>query len=131
MHKSLLSELASFADKRSKLLSQEAQLWQEFCDWLARLEILGSENVRPLEQSEAPGNKSEITLRPQQAAEFLGLSKQTLAKLRVYGGGPEYVKIGRRVVYRREALETFLSDRARPHTSSYGEYEGKHRHNAR
>lgn len=131
MNRQLLSELASFVEKRSRLLSQESSLWQELSEWIAQVAISEFADVRPSEQAEAPGSKSETTLKPQQAAEFLGLSKQTLAKLRVYGGGPEYVKIGRRVVYRRDALEVFLSDRARPHTSSYAMYEGKKRNRVR
>jgi hypothetical protein len=42
------------------------------------------------------------------AAALTGLAVATLAKLRCIGGGPEYLKLGRKVVYRR-------SDLARPH----------------
>ena len=34
-----------------------------------------------------------------QAAEYLGLGKSTLDKLRVAGDGPVFIKIGKRVVY--------------------------------
>lgn len=33
------------------------------------------------------------------AARYLGLSHRTLEKYRTYGGGPEYHKIGRKVMY--------------------------------
>lgn len=51
------------------------------------------------------------------AAEFLGLSESTLAKLRLSGGGPQYCKLGRRVVYRRDDLLEWVSARVRRSTS--------------
>jgi hypothetical protein len=45
------------------------------------------------------------------AAPFLGLSESTLAKLRVNGNGPSYCKLGRRVVYRAEDLQSWLEAR--------------------
>jgi predicted DNA-binding transcriptional regulator AlpA len=45
------------------------------------------------------------------AARFVGLSKSTLTKLRLNGTGPTYCKLGRRVVYRQEDLEAWLSSR--------------------
>jgi predicted DNA-binding transcriptional regulator AlpA len=41
------------------------------------------------------------------AALLLGLSESTLAKLRVNGNGPAYCKLGRRVVYRAEDLQSW------------------------
>ena len=40
---------------------------------------------------------------------YIGLSKSTLEKLRVTGGGPEYAALGRVVVYRVEDLDTWVS----------------------
>jgi predicted DNA-binding transcriptional regulator AlpA len=51
------------------------------------------------------------------AAEVLGLAKSTLAKLRLRGEGPVYCKLGRRVVYRRQDLETWLDSRTAHDTS--------------
>jgi hypothetical protein len=45
------------------------------------------------------------------AASFTGLAVATLAKLRCIGGGPEYLKLGRKVVYRRTDLATWLNAR--------------------
>jgi excisionase family DNA binding protein len=42
------------------------------------------------------------------AARYLGLSASYLNKLRVFGGGPSYHKLGRRVLYRRDDLEQWL-----------------------
>jgi excisionase family DNA binding protein len=40
-------------------------------------------------------------LKPDEAAEYLGLGHSTLAKLRVSGGGPAFRKFGRSVRYLR------------------------------
>ncbi len=40
------------------------------------------------------------------AADYLGLGKSTLDKLRVGGGGPAFIKIGKRVVYDPADLST-------------------------
>jgi hypothetical protein len=52
-----------------------------------------------------------------QAAGYLGLSPRTLEKLRIRGGGPTYVKFGRRVVYAVEDLDRWAADRRRASTS--------------
>ncbi len=55
------------------------------------------------------------------AAEYLSLSPATLETLRTRGGGPPFVKLGRRVVYRREDLEAWLRERMRRSTSDPGQ----------
>lgn len=51
------------------------------------------------------------------AAEELGLSARTLQRWRVVGGGPTYIKLGKRVVYRLEDLNDFLTRQRRTSTS--------------
>ena len=51
------------------------------------------------------------------AANYLQLSRQTLEALRVHGGGPPYVKLNRRVLYRRAALDEWLAAHERNHTA--------------
>jgi predicted DNA-binding transcriptional regulator AlpA len=46
-------------------------------------------------------------LRTQEAARFLGLSERTLEKHRTYGTGPTYRKLGGRVVYAIEDLQSW------------------------
>ena len=58
-----------------------------------------------------------------QAAEFLGLSASTMAKLRCAGNGPAFYKVGvsgKRVLYRRADLETWLLAQRRTSTSDTG-----------
>ncbi|MDY7093778.1 MAG: helix-turn-helix domain-containing protein [Acidobacteriota bacterium] len=51
------------------------------------------------------------------AAEYLGLSPATLETMRSRGGGPVFVKLGRRVVYRREDLDEWLTKNRKRSTS--------------
>ena len=54
------------------------------------------------------------------AANYTGLSASTLNKLRVFGGGPVYLKLGRRVAYEPAALDEWLSTKRRTSTSDLG-----------
>lgn len=51
-----------------------------------------------------PGDKRPTFLNPKQAADYLGLKPNTLAKMRVYGTGPKYRKHGFRVLYALQDL---------------------------
>ena len=52
------------------------------------------------------------------AAKRLGLSKSTLDKLRVYGGGPRFSKLGRSVRYSATDLDTWVAENRRASTSA-------------
>lgn len=58
-------------------------------------------------------------MRTPQAAAHTGLSESTLAKLRVFGGGPRYIKAGRRVLYERSDLDAWLNAHKFANTSEY------------
>lgn len=45
------------------------------------------------------------------AASYLGMSKSTLEKTRVFGGGPKYLKLGHLVRYRQQDLDEWMSER--------------------
>ena len=57
---------------------------------------------------------------PPQLAGFLNISIRTLERWRVEGVGPAYVKAGRRVLYRREDVESWLAEGTRHSTSDDG-----------
>ena len=60
-------------------------------------------------------------LRPPEASLHAGLAPQTLAKLRLSGSGPPYVKIGLRAVgYRLSDLDEWLAKQVRSSTSDPG-----------
>ena len=54
---------------------------------------------------------NDAMLDAQAAERLIGLRKATLAKMRCMGGGPVFVKAGRRVLYRRGDLLQWLSER--------------------
>lgn len=55
-------------------------------------------------------------IRVKEAARYVGLSKSSLDKLRHFGGGPKYYKLGRAVVYSIQDLDTWMSTRRRSET---------------
>lgn len=54
------------------------------------------------------------------AAQHVGLSVSTLNKLRVFGGGPVFLKLGRRVAYDLGDLDAWLATKRRRSTSDAG-----------
>ena len=55
-------------------------------------------------------------LKVKAAAQRLGLSVSTLNKLRCFGGGPPFYKLGAAVFYREEDLDVWLAERRRSST---------------
>ena len=51
-----------------------------------------------------------------QAATYLRVARQTLAKLRCIGGSPAFYKVGRRVLYDRADLDLWLDSRRKEST---------------
>ena len=60
---------------------------------------------------------TEKYLKAREAAAYIGSSESTLAKLRTYGGGPTYHKIGRGVRYTHRGLDTYMAERSVRSTS--------------
>ena len=53
-------------------------------------------------------------LRPEHAAQYVGLSLPTLARMRVDGNGPEFVQLGHKAIgYRVVDLDAWLASRPR------------------
>lgn len=60
-------------------------------------------------------------LRPKAAANYLGLATSTLAKMRLRGDGPAFMKAGpRAVLYHIDSLNDWLNARVYQNTSQYG-----------
>jgi len=68
---------------------------------------------------------SDTYLTPDETARYLRCSVSTLAKLRVYGGGPKYTSIGRAIRYRRADLDRFMESRVAGSTSEIAEVHSK------
>jgi hypothetical protein len=60
-------------------------------------------------------------LPPNDAATYCGVSTSFLNKLRCVGGGPIFIKMGRRVVYSTDDLDDWLTARRRTSTSDTAE----------
>jgi len=61
----------------------------------------------------------ENLLCAEDAAILLSLSKSTLAKMRLSGNSPKYIKMGRRVAYRRSDLENWIEAQSFQSTAEY------------
>lgn len=55
-----------------------------------------------------------------EAAEVVRLSTSTLCKLRCNGGGPKFIRAGRKILYRRADLVAWLEAKTFGSTSEYG-----------
>ena len=55
--------------------------------------------------------------KPERAAAYLGMTPGWLAKLRMGGGGPKYVKMTRRCYYRKADLDAWTNARVITSTS--------------
>lgn len=56
-------------------------------------------------------------LKTREAADYTGLSPSTLAKMRVYGGGPVFIKVESAVLYDTDDLDEWLRAHRRRSTS--------------
>jgi len=63
--------------------------------------------------------QTEEFLTSKQAAAYLRVSKSYLDKLRVYGGGPRFLRFGRKILYRRSELNLWAEERCFGSTSEY------------
>lgn len=60
---------------------------------------------------------SRMNAAPPRAAKYLGCSISWLAKKRVYGGGPRYLKLGRKILYPYAELDAWMQQRLMNSTS--------------
>jgi predicted DNA-binding transcriptional regulator AlpA len=60
---------------------------------------------------------SDVLLEPNEAAAFLKVSLSWLAKARMRGDGPPYIRIGRSIRYTEAALMQWMKSRQRTSTS--------------
>ncbi|WP_375762447.1 helix-turn-helix transcriptional regulator [Bradyrhizobium sp. B025] len=60
-----------------------------------------------MSQAKAPNEPAYF--RPRLAADYLNTSTSTLAKRRLYGGGPKFSRIGRAIRYAKADLDEFMA----------------------
>jgi hypothetical protein len=58
-------------------------------------------------------------LNSREAAKHCGLGFSTMAKLRLSGGGPRYMKIGSKIIYDSADLDRWLASKRAENTSQY------------
>jgi excisionase family DNA binding protein len=51
-----------------------------------------------------------------EAAAYVPIARGTLDKLRIYGGGPRYIKLGKKVLYDRADLDAWIEEHKRTTT---------------
>ena len=68
-----------------------------------------------MDQTRPKTNRPKV--RTGGAATYTGFAESTLEKLRVHGGGPLYIRIGRVVVYDPDDLDAWLESHKRRSTS--------------
>jgi energy-coupling factor transporter ATP-binding protein EcfA2/predicted DNA-binding transcriptional regulator AlpA len=79
------------------------------------LKDVGSRRLRIERPEPTAGGNPMLSTRD--AARYVGLAVQTLAELRVTGGGPLYHKLGRKVLYEQSELDRWIASRKRRSTS--------------
>lgn len=79
----------------------------------------GQSSLTPEPPAAAPLNRQDL-LNVRESAEHLRVSKSYLDKLRVYGGGPLFLRLGaRKILYRRSDLDEWAASRRYRSTSEY------------
>jgi hypothetical protein len=64
-----------------------------------------------------PTSPSAAVMGTPEAASYLNLSSASLAKMRCMGGGPVFIRLGRKIGYQRPDLDDWLAARRTINTS--------------
>ena len=75
---------------------------------------LGERTMSAVRETKFHGRRK---YRTPEAAEYTGVSEAKLAKLRVYGGGPRFARLGRAVIYDPDDLDAWINSRKVSSTS--------------
>ena len=76
--------------------------------------------IDPRLPSQSYDEGDERFLTPKEAAAYLRVSKSYLDKLRVYGGGPKFLRFGKRkILYRKSDLDFWAAQHRFGSTSEY------------
>ena len=106
-------------ERRVRFLSPDGFI--AFLDEFATADNPPSSTSRKKNSQESSDDRSsQRMLIAEDAAAYLGLAPQTLAKLRWSGDSPPFFKVGRRVLYDRADLDSWLATRKRTSTSDSG-----------
>lgn len=81
-------------------------------------------DYRPPTTPRDQNSRGLIYLTQREVSALLRISPRTLERHRLNGTGPAYIKLGRRVVYRREAIEAWAAVNTFTSTSAAGGCRG-------
>lgn len=84
----------------------------------AEITRLAADTPIPLQETQ---QKPKTFMCVKKAAQYTGLSKSTLDKLRHFGGGPRYFKLGRAVRYDQSDIDEWIALRGRACTWGEGD----------
>jgi excisionase family DNA binding protein len=73
----------------------------------------------PVTEPAIPAGKDDLFLTPKEAAAYLRVSKSYLDKLRVYGGGPRFLRFGRKILYQKSDLNFWAGERCFGSSAEY------------
>jgi excisionase family DNA binding protein len=79
-----------------------------------------SQTSIPPEYKSTYANNEQVVkelLSPRETAKYLNMGLSTVAKMRLRGNGPIYMKIGAKVIYRKTDLNAWLASKRRASTS--------------
>ena len=79
---------------------------------------MSSRSISQPASSTTPAASNLLILTPKQAAAVLNLSTSWLAKQRLKGGGPPYIKMGGAVRYNATTLQEWMKGKQRLSTST-------------
>ena len=65
-------------------------------------------------------------MNTENCAEYLGVSKKTLERMRVEGGGPPFKKIGHRVMYSDHDIQRWVEENTFQSTSEFYQRQEQH-----
>tara|TARA_Y100000294_G_scaffold98198_1_gene91306 strand:- start:2149 stop:2517 length:369 start_codon:yes stop_codon:yes gene_type:complete len=112
----------TYAEGMANLKKQESELWQKLA---FQAENLSHEEHETFPEVKVDRSKLKSfedlppVLTADDVAKLLGIAKETLNVWRVRGDGPEYIKVGRLVRYKRDAILDYVEGRVKKHTSQY------------
>mgnify|MGYP001252995586 FL=1 len=112
----------TYAEGMANLKKQESELWQKLA---FQAENLSHEEHETFPEVKVDRSKLKSfedlppVLTADDVAKLLGIAKETLNVWRVRGNGPEYIKVGRLVRYKRDAILDYVEGRVKKHTSQY------------
>lgn len=106
-------------DKRVRFVTPDGFIafLEEFEDPAAPEKAKRSKQAQARTKGLDGAREGKRMLIAEDAAEYLGLATQTLAKMRWSGESPPFFKVGRRVLYQRDELDAWLAQRKRRSTS--------------